>query len=116
MISQNKDKWLKINASKFDLREMNKSVTIKISRIRRINMQNKEGFEFEIDVIKRLTKIETLLEDFKGLETRVNNAYNLSLNNKSRLDKIEDNNKWLLRTTWGAVITGLVAIVLSFIK
>ena len=71
---------------------------------------------FELDVITRLTKIETMLEDFKGIEQKSTEAYNLAKDNEKRLDKIEDNNKWLFRTTIGAVLTGLVAIALSFIK
>ena len=72
--------------------------------------------KFEIEVLTRLTKIETLLQDFKGVEEKSMEAYNLSKDNKERLDKIEDNNKWLFRTTIGAVVTGLIAIAISFIK
>lgn len=72
--------------------------------------------KFEIEVLQRLTKIETMLQDFKGVENKSIEAYNLSLQNKQRIDKIEDNNKWLFRTAVGAVITGLIAITLSFIK
>ena len=75
-----------------------------------------EEKKFEIDVLTRLTKIETMLENFKGVEDKSNEAYNLSINNKQRLDKKEDNNKWLFRTTVGAVLTGIIAIVLNFIK
>lgn len=75
-----------------------------------------EEKKFEIEVLTRLTKIETMLEDFKGVESKSTEAYNLSIKNKERLDKIEDNNKWLFRTAVGAVITGLIAIALSFIK
>lgn len=75
-----------------------------------------EDKKFEIEVLTRLTKIETMLENFKGVESKATDAYNLSINNQKRLDKIEDNNKWLFRTTIGAVLTGLIAIVLSFIK
>ena len=75
-----------------------------------------EEKKFEIEVLTRLTKIETMLEDFKGIEAKSTEAYNLSIKNKERLDKIEDNNKWLFRTTVGAVITGLIAIVLSCIR
>lgn len=71
---------------------------------------------FELDVITRLTTIETMLRNFEGIESKSTEAYNLSKENEKRLDKIEDNNKWLFRTTIGAVLTGLVAIVLSFIK
>ena len=72
--------------------------------------------KFEIEVLTRLTKIETMLQDFKGVENKSTEAYNMAISNKQRLDKIEDNNKWLFRTAVGAVITGLIAIVLSFIK
>ena len=75
-----------------------------------------EEKKFEIEVLTRLTKIETLLEDFKGVERKAEEAYNLSTSNKKRLDNIEDNNKWLFRTALGAVITGIIAIVLTFIK
>lgn len=96
-----------------------------------------EERKFEIEVLTRLTKIETMLEDFKGIEQKSidaynlsiknkekidviepksNEAYNISKSNKERLDKIEDNNKWLFRTTVGAVLTGLIAIALSFMK
>lgn len=75
-----------------------------------------EDKKFEIEVLTRLTKIETMLQDFKGVENKSSEAYNLSLSNKQRLDKIEDTNKWLFRTAVGAVITGLIAIILSFIK
>lgn len=75
-----------------------------------------EEKKFEIEVLTRLTKIETLLEDFKGMRNKVSEAYNLSKENKQRLDEMEDNNKWLFRTTLGAVITGLISIALTLIK
>ena len=75
-----------------------------------------EEKKFEIEVLTRLTRIETMLDDFKGVESKSTEAYNLSLKNKERLDKIEDNNKWLFRTTVGAVLTGLIGIILNFIK
>lgn len=71
---------------------------------------------FELEVLQRLTKIETMLEDFKGVESKSTEAYNLSISNKQRLDKIEDNNKWLFRTSVGAIITGLIGIILNLIK
>ena len=76
----------------------------------------KEEKKFEIEVLTRLTKIETLLRNFEGVEKKAVEAYNLSISNKQRLDEIEDNSKWLFRTAVGAVITGLIAIALTFIK
>ena len=75
-----------------------------------------EDTKFELEVITRLTKIETMLENFKGVEEKANKSYTLSINNKERLDKIEDNHKWAFRTSVGAIITGLIGIVLSLIK
>lgn len=75
-----------------------------------------EEKKFEIEVLTRLTKIETLLRNFEGVEKKATDAYNLATKNKERLDNIEDNNKWLFRTALGAVITGLIAIALTFIK
>lgn len=75
-----------------------------------------EEKKFEIEVLTRLTKIETLLRNFEGTEEKAEEAYNISVSNKQRLDKIEDNNKWLFRTTVGAVITGLIAMALALLK
>lgn len=75
-----------------------------------------EQEKFEIEVLTRLTRIETMLDDFKEVDTKSTEAYNLSISNKARLDKIEDNNKWLFRTSVGAVITGLIGIILNLIR
>lgn len=86
-----------------------------------------ENEKYKIEILTRLTKIETILESFKKaeessqqalkeVEEKSSEAYSLSKENEKRLDKIEDNNKWLFRTAVGAVITGLIAIALSFIK
>ena len=64
----------------------------------------------------RLTKIETMLEDFKGIEQKATEAYALSIDNKKRLDKIEDNNRWLFRTTVAAIIGSLIGVIVSFVK
>ena len=72
--------------------------------------------KFEIEVLTRLTKIETMLEDFKGIEEKATEAYAMSKDNGKRLDKIEDNNKWIFRTTLGAIIGSLIGIIVAFIK
>lgn len=74
-----------------------------------------EDKKFELDVITRLTKIETMLEDFKGIENKSTQAYNLSLSNKTRIDKIEDKNQWAFRTSVGAIITGVIGAIISLI-
>lgn len=72
--------------------------------------------QFEIEVLQRLTKIETLLEDFKGVEAKANDAYSLSLDNKKKIEELKDNNKWLFRTSVGAIIVALINIGIAFLK
>ena len=74
-----------------------------------------ENRKFEIEVLTRLTKIETLLEDFKGVETKANEAYTLSIENKNKIEELKDNNKWLFRTSVGAVIGAVISAIVGII-
>lgn len=56
--------------------------------------------DFEIEVLARLTKIETKLDDYI----------------EKRIADIEDKLRWISRTTVGAVIAGAIAIVFLFIQ
>lgn len=77
---------------------------------------NEESRKYQIEVLQRLTKIETLLEDFKGVEAKSNEAYTLSLENKKRIDELKDNNKWLFRTVGGAVLVTVINILFNFMQ
>lgn len=68
---------------------------------------------FETEVLQRLTKIETKLDDYNGTREKAEKAYSLSADNKEEIKAIKDNNKWLFRITVGAIITGLVGIGIS---
>ena len=76
-------------------------------------MDNKK---FEIEVLTRLTKIETMLVDFKGIEEKASEAFTLSLSNKEKIEKLQDSNKWLARTTVGAVIGLVIKLIWDLIK
>lgn len=75
---------------------------------------------YEIEVLQRLSRIETLLEDFKNVETKANDAYIMAVNNKKDIDEIKDNNKWLFRTSvtaiLGAVLSLITTVVVNFIR
>ena len=75
-----------------------------------------EDKKFEIEVLQRLTKIETLLEDFKGVEAKSNEAYNISMENKKKIEKLEDNSRWLFRTCIGAILTTLISRAFTLIR
>ena len=73
--------------------------------------------KFQIDVLTRLTAIETLLkeQDYKAINERLNNAENVCQNNKEKIDKIEDNNRWLWRTVVASVIGILLELIVGII-
>ena len=78
-------------------------------------MDNKS---FEIQVLERLTAIETTLkqQDYKAVSERLNKVENTSIGNEKRLDRIEDNTKWLWRTIVGSLITITIGAIVAIIK
>lgn len=68
---------------------------------------------FETEVLTRLTAIETKLDDYKGIKEKAEKAYTLSNDNREEIKTMKDNNKWLFRTTIGAIITGLIGIAIG---
>ena len=73
---------------------------------------------FQIDVLQRLSVIETLLkqQDYKGVAELSNKAYDLAKKNEEDIQEIKDKNKWYFRTVVGAILTALVSILISFLK
>ena len=66
-------------------------------------MENKEE-NFEIQVLTRLTAIETKLDDYKKIEDIAYRAYNNSKENQQEIKEMKENNTWLKRTIVGEVI------------
>ena len=69
--------------------------------------------KFQIDVLTRLTAIETLLkeQDYKAINERLNTAENICKNNKEKIDKIEGNIRWVWTTIGGALIVDAIKII-----
>lgn len=74
-------------------------------------MEGKEE-NFEIQVLTRLTVIETKLDDYKKIEDITYRAYNNSKQNEQDIKEIKENNQWLKRTIIGEVI-GLVFLAIA---
>lgn len=72
--------------------------------------------KFEVEVLTRLAVIESKIDDYKTMKEKSEKAYNMAIQNESSITKIEDRNKWLWRTAIGALITGLIGILILFIK
>lgn len=71
---------------------------------------------FENEVLTRLTKIETKLDDYKSVKDKSDDAYNLSKENEKEIAEINEKIKWITRTIAGAVIAGIIGIIVSLIK
>jgi hypothetical protein len=72
-----------------------------------------ENGKFQIEVLERLSVLETLIkeQDYKGVKDTNEKALNLAKNNESRINALEDGNKWLIRLVIGAIIGGILAFV-----
>lgn len=72
-----------------------------------------EENKFQVEVLTRLTVLETLIkeQDYKGIREMSENAYNIANNNETRIKRLEDSNKWIIRLVLGAVIGGILALV-----
>lgn len=71
---------------------------------------------FENEVLTRLTKIETKLDDYSKNKEKTDEAYNLSKGNEKKIAEINEKIKWITRTIAGAVIAGIIGIAISLIK
>lgn len=72
--------------------------------------------DFETEVLTRLARIETKLDDYDNLKTKVEETRAKSYSNERRICELEDRQKWLVRTIVGALITGGISIVLLYFK
>lgn len=66
---------------------------------------------FEKEVLERLTKIETKLDDYTNIRNKTEEAYSTSKENEKDIQEINDKIKWLSRTILGAIITGIIGII-----
>lgn len=74
------------------------------------------GEKFELEVLTRLAVIESKIDDYKNTKQRSEKAYNLALKNEESINDIIDRNKWLWRTTIGSLITGIIGLLILFVK
>ena len=72
--------------------------------------------QFETEVLTRLTKIETKLDDYNNIRQKTEDAYANSRENSKEIEEIKDKLKWITRTVVGAILTGIVGIVFIYLK
>lgn len=71
---------------------------------------------FEREVLDRLTKIETKLDDYSTIKGRTDEAYNLSRQNEKDIDEIKDKIKWISRTVAASIITIVIGAIVAVLK
>ena len=71
---------------------------------------------FEKEVLERLTKIETKLDDYANIREKTEEAYSLSKENEKDINEINDKIKWLSRTIAGAIIAGIIGIIFVILQ
>lgn len=71
---------------------------------------------FQTEVLTRLARIETKLDDYDNIKSKTEDASAKSNSNEIRIAKLEDKLQWLSRTIAGALITGAIAILFIFVK
>lgn len=78
---------------------------------------------FEREVLDRLTKIEEKLNSYSAAKEKTydNEKKIIVLDNdledvKNRVLQLEENDKWLSRAIWGAVIVAAVGLLFSLIR
>ena len=71
---------------------------------------------FETEVLTRLTKIETKLDDYKSVKDKSDMAYTIANENQKEIEEINERIKWITRTVVAAVITGVIGIGIALLK
>lgn len=71
---------------------------------------------FETEVLTRLAVIESKIDDYKIIQQKSDEAYNLSHENKQDIYEINDKIKWITRLIAGAFITGAISLIFALIQ
>lgn len=71
---------------------------------------------FEAEVITRLTKIETKLDDYKQVRDDSIRDLQLSESNNCSIQEMKENTKWLWRTMFVSILGFVSSVILMLIK
>ena len=72
--------------------------------------------DFEREVLERLAKIETKLDDYNGIKSKADDSYVLSKENEKEIEELKDKIKWITRTLVSAIITGVITLLVAYLK
>lgn len=72
--------------------------------------------EFEKEILERLIRIETKLDDYDSIKTKVEETRSKANSNERRITELEDKQKYLSKTITGAIIGGIISLIFIVIK
>lgn len=66
------------------------------------------------EILERVVRMETKLDDFASLKDKANDAYTTGKQNSKDITEMKDNIRWIWRTVLGAVIITIVGAIITF--
>lgn len=70
--------------------------------------------DLQHEILERIVRIETKLDNYNATKERADEAYSISKQNCKEIQEMKDNQKWLWRTTLGAIIAGVISVFIKF--
>lgn len=72
--------------------------------------------DFQAKVLSRLAVIESKIDDFRDTKNKADEAHILANQNQKEIKEIKGKIQWITRTIAGAIITGIIAFVFTYLK
>lgn len=77
-------------------------------------MENQVESKTTTEILERLVRLETKLDDFNSLREKVDNDHNMVSRHEKELETLKSNNTWLNRLVLGAIFLGILNAVIKF--
>lgn len=84
--------------------------------LEKVNRRRIREKNFEVEVLERLAKIESKIDDYKTFKDKTETAFATSKQNTKELEELKDKLKWITRTIAGAIITVVIGAIVFVIK
>lgn len=83
-----------------------------------MEMRGRDTMEenFEREVLERLAKIETKIDDYGSFRHKTEEAYQICKNNQKDIEELKDKIKWISRTIAGSIIGGAIGIIFILLQ
>lgn len=82
----------------------------------KVNRRFRREKNFEVEVLERLAKIESKIDDYKVFKDKTETAFVKSSQNEKDIAEINDKIRWLTRTIAVSIITIVIGAIVFVIK